>query len=271
MPKKFLSILFLLFLTTNSFAQIDKFWIYGKVTDSTGVVKDVNIVNLKTKLGTFTNDFGDYKIIVSIGDTLEFTSVQHEKITRVINNFIYSSEILNVYLSNADYILDEVVLQRHDLSGYMDLDRKRTPVNRRYLAMKKALDFSNVDMSADSDLDVIDQHLRPMLATSDPTMRFVGAGAAIVMPFKYSERLWALRKKMKYKSDFPFMLISEFGEKFFESDLKIPVERYFHFLEYCNPLGIEDMYKQGKKIEMINILRAQSKSYLALIKDSNEE
>jgi hypothetical protein len=43
-------------------------------------------------------------------------------------------------------------------------------------------------------------------------------------------------------------------------------EKYFHFLEYCNPLGIENLHKEGKNLELIKILRTESISYLKIIK-----
>ena len=61
------------------------------------------------------------------------------------------------------------------------------------------------------------------------------------------------------------MLISEFGETFFENDLKIPTEKYYSFLEYCNPLGIENLFKENRKIELINVLKKESITYLLLI------
>ena len=95
MKQKVLISSFFLFFSLLSFAQINnKFWIKGKVIDSAGVAKDVHVINLNNDKGTFTNDFGDYKIIVSIGDTLQFTSVKHQIVKRIINDFIYSSEVL---------------------------------------------------------------------------------------------------------------------------------------------------------------------------------
>lgn len=266
-------LLLLFFFTSSlcSYAQIDKFWVYGKVTDSAGVVSNVNILNLKTDQGTFSNDFGDYKMIVSIGDTLKFTSVQHETVIRVIDRFIYTSEVLNVYMPKKTYVLDEVVLKRHNLDGYLALDRKKTPKDRRAEALRRTLDFSNEDFRIIYDGDFIDQHVRPPVERVDPTFAFVGAGAKAILPFKYSERLWALRKDLEFRRTFPNMLISEFGEPFFEKELKIPKNRYYHFLEFCNPLGIENLYKSGKKIEVINILRKESKNYLELLKERNEE
>ena len=105
MNKKILLFAFILF-AVESYSQINnKFWIYGKVIDSSGVVKNVNVLNLTSKKGTFTNDFGDYKMVVSLGDTLKFTSVQHDEIVRVVNNLIYTSERLDVYMANKTYVL----------------------------------------------------------------------------------------------------------------------------------------------------------------------
>jgi len=264
MAKKLL-LLFFLFSALSTSAQRDTFWIHGKIIDSSGVVKNTNILNLKSNKGTFSNDFGDYKMIVSIGDTLKFTSVQHQTVIRVIDDFIYTSEVLDVYLAKKTYVLDEVVVKENDLSGYLSIDRNKTPADRKGEALKKTLDFSKVDFSKRLDDDHIDQKVRPNIVRVDPTMAFIGAGAKAVIPFKYSERLWALRKKVSFQKAFPGMLRGEFGEKFFEDDLKIPKEKYYHFLEYCNPLGIESLYEESKKIELLNILRRESKSYLKLI------
>ena len=269
MIKKLLLLVVFLY-SLNGFSQRDTFWIHGKVLDSAGVVKNVNILNLKSNQGTFSNDFGDYKMIVSVGDTLKFTSVQHKTIIRIINNFIYTSEVLDIYMVKKTYVLDEVVVKEHDLDGYLSLDSKKTPKDRKAEALRNTLDFSKVDFSKRLDDDHIDLKVRPQIVRVDPTAAFVGAGAKVVMPFKYSERLWALRKKVAFQKSFPGMLLREFGERFFEEDLKIPEIKYYHFLEYCNPLGIEKLYEENKKIQLINILRKESKSYLKLIEQEEK-
>lgn len=275
MTKKIpLLLLFLSLISSFAYGQINnKFWIVGKVIDSAGVVKDVNVVNLKTKQGTFTNDYGDYKMVVSIGDTLKFSSVNHQTITRVINNFVYRSEVLDVFMPVSTVELDEFDLKRHDLNGYLALDRKKTPVDKKAEALKRVMDFSDVDLTAQYDSDFIDQNVRPPIARVDPTANFVGIGAGgmAYFAFKNSEKLWALRRDVAFKDAFPQMLLSEFGEPFFENELGISKEKYYHFLEYCNPLGIEKLYKNNRKIELINILRKESKTYLALQKQLSKE
>ena len=267
---KNLVIIFLLVSTISSKAQQDNFWLYGKLKDSSNVVKNANIINLKTNKGTFSNDFGDYKIIVSVGDTLQFSSVQHKTVYRIINDFIYRSEVLDVFLTNSTYELDEVVLKTNDLDGFLSLDLKKTPEDKRAEALKKTMDFSNVNMKAVYNGDYIDQRVRPPMNNVDPTAMFAGAGGGVSIPVKFSERLWALRRDLDFKTNFPKKIISEFGEPFFENDLGIPPEKYYNFLEYCNPLGIEDLYRQNRKMEMILILKRESITYLKITENSKE-
>ena len=267
---KNLVIIFLLVSTISSKAQQDNFWLYGKLKDSSNVVKNANIINLKTNKGTFSNDFGDYKIIVSVGDTLQFSSVQHKTVYRIINDFIYRSEVLDVFLTNSTYELDEVVLKTNDLDGFLSLDLKKTPEDKRAEALKKTMDFSNVNMKAVYNGDYIDQRVRPPMNNVDPTAMFAGAGGGVSIPVKFSERLWALRRDLDFKTNFPKKLLSEFGEPFFENDLGIPPEKYYNFLEYCNPLGIEDLYRQNRKMEMILILKRESITYLKITENSKE-
>jgi hypothetical protein len=260
-----ISLIILIIYSTTLLAQKDKFWLYGKLKDSSSVVKNANIVNLKTNIGTFSNDFGDYKIIVSVGDTLQFSSVQHKTIYRVINNFVYRSEVLDVFMISSTYELDEVVLKRNDLDGFLSLDLKKTPEDRRAEALKKTMNFSGVNMNIIYNGDYIDQRVRPPMNNVDPIAMFAGAGGGVSIPFKYSEKLWALRRDINFRQKFPKMLLSEFGETFFENDLKIPTEKYYSFLEYCNPLGIENLFKENRKIELINVLKKESITYLLLI------
>ena len=267
---KNLIFIFLLVSSISTKAQKDNFWLYGKLKDSSSVVKNANIINLKTNKGTFSNDFGDYKIIVSVGDTLQFTSVQHKTVYRIINDFVYRSEVLDVFLTNSTYELDEVVLKTNDLDGFLSLDLKKTPEDKRAEALKKTMDFSNVNMKAIYNGDYIDQRVRPPMNNVDPTAMFAGAGGGVSIPVKFSERLWALRRDLDFKTNFPKKLLSEFGKPFFENDLGIPPEKYYNFLEYCNPLGNEDLYRQNRKMEMILVLKRESITYLEITKNSKE-
>lgn len=265
MAKKILLTFLLISLSTTYFSQKRKTVINGKILDSVGVVKNANIINLNTNQGTFSSDNGGFRIFVSEGDSLRISSVQHiaKKIIITKNNL--TDKNLTIILKSNTYILDEFDLKRHNLTGRLGIDTKDVPSNRKDSLLREAMDFSKVNMKVVEGDDYIDKRVRPQVVNTDPTANFVGVGAAAIIPFKYSERLWALRKELAIKKAFPYKILSELGEKFFFEKLKIPIEKYFHFLEYCNPLGIEKLHKEGKNLEVIKILQRESISYLKII------
>jgi hypothetical protein len=264
MIKKLL--LFFFFINIiNVFSQEKNKIISGKVLDSLGVVRNANIINLKTKQGTFSNDNGLFRIFVSEGDTLSLSSIQHISRKIHITKKIIEGKKINILLKSNIYSLDEFDLKRHNLMGRLGIDSKSVPKEKRDSLLSNVMDFSNINFK---EIDpTIDANIRakPPKNDTDPVLKFAGVGAKVIIPFKYSERLWALRKKLAQKKAFPFKILSELGDKFFFDTLKIPIDKYFHFLEYCNPLGIEQLHKEGKLLEVIKILKTESTSYHKII------
>lgn len=266
MLKKLHSFFFILLVSFSFFAQKKNIILSGKVTDSLGIVKNANIINLKTNQGTFSNDEGLFRIFVSEGDSVQFSSIQHYTKKIKINTQIFNDKNIEITLTASTYVLDEFELKKHNLSGRLGIDTKNVPIDKKDSLLKKVMDFSKVNMKIVESDDYIDSRVRPPIVNTDPSARFAGAGATANIAFKYSEKLWALRKELERKKAFPYKLLSELGDKFFFDDLKIPLDNYFHFLEYCNPLGIEKMHKEGRLLEVIKILKTESITYLKIIK-----
>ncbi|WP_088322681.1 hypothetical protein [Polaribacter tangerinus] len=265
MPKK----LFLLVLIFNSFflcSQERRTLINGKVSDSLSTVKNANIINLKTAQGTFSSENGIFRIFVKAGDSLRISSIQHKTSFVKITKEIILNKLLSVRLNNQTIVLDTFELKRHNLMGSLSIDSKSVPTNKKDSLLNAVMDFSEVDMKVVELPDDMDKVKPPIVNTMSGAIAMAGAGATANIPFKYSERLWALRKKLARKKAFPYKILSQLGEKFFFEELKIPVDNYFHFLEYCNPLGIENLHKEKKLLEVIKIFQTESKSYLEIIK-----
>ena len=266
MIKKLLTIFFFFLLVLNTFSQEKSTLVNGKVIDSLGAAKNVTIINLKTNQGTSSNNDGAFRMFLQLGDSIKVSSIQHLTKIVTVNESNIKEKNITIFLKSQIYQLDEFDLKRNDLSGRLGIDTKGVPQNKKDSLLRDVMDFSKVDMKIVEDDDYIDQRVRPQINETDPNMAFVGAGANISIAFKYSERLWALRKKLELQKKFPYEVLSELGDSFFFDELKIPIEKYFHFLEYCNPLGIENLHKEGKLLELIKILREESISYLKIIK-----
>lgn len=253
------------------FSQKKAVLIYGKVLDSLTVVKNANILNLSTNKGTSSNDQGEFRIYVALGDSLRISSIQHDVAVSVITKYNLESKHFAIRLKRKTYVLDEIVLKKHNLTGSLTSDTKQTPEDKKEKALKNTMDFSKVDMNAPVADDHIDKNVRPEVVRTDPNLGFVGAGTKFVVPFKHSERLWAMRRDVNYRKKFPQLLLEEFGKDFFFVDLKIPKEKYHHFLEFCNPLGIEGLYLQQKKLEVIKILKRESTAYHKILKERTKK
>ncbi|MDY0779402.1 carboxypeptidase-like regulatory domain-containing protein [Tenacibaculum sp. IB213877] len=264
-------LLYILFLTVSiySFSQTNRKILQGEVLDQLGPLIDTHIVNITTKEGTFTNDKGQFSLFAKTNDSIQITSVGYKTLKFKVNIEHFGIQQNQFFLQKNTVILDEVEVKNHNLQGNLTTDIKQTPKDKRADALAKTMDFSNINMDAPTirPIDEINRTKAPdARLITDPTARFAGVGTSSSIPFKHSEKLWALRKELAFKKSMPAKLLSELGEKFFFEELKIPVEKYYHFLEYCNPLGIEKMYQEGKTIQVIKIFRQEHKTYLEIIK-----
>ncbi|WP_299063244.1 hypothetical protein [uncultured Polaribacter sp.] len=254
---------FLLFIAFKSTSQENKIFISGRIIDSLGIVKNANIINLKTKQGTFSFDDGTFATFVAIGDYLQITSVQHITKKIKITKQNIKSKFLTIKLKFNTIILDEFNLKRHNLSGKLDVDVKKIPTKLRDSLLKNTLDFSEINFK---EIDPrIDENIKakPPIVNTVPNF-YEGIGTKFKVTFKDKEGI--LRRKLARKKAFPEKLLFELGTKFFFEELKIPIENYFHFLEYCNPLGIENLHKENKILELIKIFEKESVTYLKIIK-----
>ncbi len=257
-------LLLFIFLSQVVFSQEERKTLFGIIYNESGVLENAHVVNFTTSQATFSNEKGEYRIFAKPGDSIRFSSIGYKIIFEKLipNDF-------NVYrkrttLEKEVYKLEEVSLENNNLSGSLSSDLKKVKRNPKLEVAKKASDFTDIKYTNNSK-DHINTSVKPIIARTDPTTSFEGFGTTNVIPFKQVRELKKLRKELAYKENLPAKLLNELGEDFFFIELKIPVDRYYHFLEYCNPLGIENLYKKNETLKVINILRKEHTNYLKLI------
>lgn len=269
---KQLPITLLLLITLGATAQKKRKFLYGVLNDELGVIPNAHIINLNTQQGTFSTDLGKFRILAKPNDTLQISFVGYETKKVKVTSLHFGMEENEIKLIKVPFELDEVEVKKHNLIGSIAIDAKQTPKDIGMEKAKRALDFSMIDFSEKVilDIDEVDRSKPPsMIKTTDPTANFAGAGTGFSSGLdKYSQQLKRTRKTIQFKESFPKMLLSEFGEHFFYKELNIPKDKYLHFLEYCNPLGIEKLYKEQQLLKVIAILQQESKSYLKVISNN---
>ncbi|CAM1343730.1 hypothetical protein [Tenacibaculum amylolyticum] len=258
---------FLIILLYSINISCQEVTIKGTLRDALGPVINAHIINLDTKKGTFSDDSGIFSIKVKFGQKLQITSIQHHEFTVIINEQIIQSKTLDTKLYLRDHVLEEVEIKRRTLFGLLKRDFEQTPEDVAIVKSKGALDFSNIKIEPGKNYNFANEINRELNNITDPTQRLEGIKIArFSLPFKSLKREQALKKKLKFKAEFPQLLLSELGKSFFFEYLKIPENKYYNFLEYCTPLGIENLYKEGRKLETIEILIKEAKVYLEITK-----
>jgi hypothetical protein len=258
------------------FSQNKQHLIKGLIRDSINIVKNANVLNLHTKEGSFSSDEGTFEILASLGDSIQISSVPHKTKTVVVSIQDINKQSLKIYLKVKTIVLDEIEIKQNNLTGSLTSDLKKAPTKIRDSILAKNIKYIVNAKSGSLTFDDVDRATPPPNDV-DPISNLAGSaigpgsggggGGGLADKFILKER--AKKAHLAYIRAFPKKILSDLGEDFFFSKLKIPKQRYFHFLEYCNPLGIEKKYKNGQVLEVIKILKDESKSYLKIINKNN--
>ncbi|MDX6745811.1 carboxypeptidase-like regulatory domain-containing protein [Polaribacter sp. PL03] len=262
MKKTLLIILFI--ISFSSYSQKKSFF-FGKIIDSSLVVKDAHIINIKTNKGTFSNDNGVFKISANENDSLQITSIGYKTRFIKVKSFHLREKENLIFIKEQTYNLKEIVLKRTELTGSLSLDIKKTPKNYKEEAVEKLLlDLKNMDYSAISKmpLNAKEMHLTKPTATNLPGT-FVGLGISIGGKSSINEQKPSLNK-LEEEQEVAIKIYSLLGENFFLKELKIPKEKYNNFLIYCSFKGTTELYKNNNILKLIKVLKEESIGYLKL-------
>ncbi len=271
MVKKILSLFFFYLIIQNSFSQENRVEINGIVINpSSKRIKNSHILNLSTRKGTVSNNEGSFTIKAKVGDWIQVTNIQYQVKKIRITTGVIKEHFLRVFLFPAINLLDEVEVKKK-MKGHLALDRIGNKKDSIEEKMKSLLDiimamgYANImNMGIGND----ERHLQKPSVTPGILPGLKGVGGSATIPYADLKKKRANRKKINFKEQFPENLKNLFGEHFFFVQLKIPKEKYYHFLAYCNPLGIEELYKNKKHLDILKILLKESKSYLLLVENS---
>ncbi|WP_299122529.1 carboxypeptidase-like regulatory domain-containing protein [uncultured Tenacibaculum sp.] len=260
---------FLLLIIHNSYAQQKRKFLYASIKDNFNSITNAHIINLNTNQGTFSNDSGEFRILAKTKDSLQISFVGYTTKIVVVSPNDFGMLTTTIKLEKTDYELDEIVIKKHNLKGILSIDSKQVSKDQGIVKSMKARDFSmvNFDKIVILPIDEIDRSKAPnMRKVTDPTTKIPSIGISFnTGSLKNALRRKRLRSEQKFKENFPEKLLSELSPNFFFKELKIPKDKYYHFLDYCNHLEIDKLYKNGNIFDVIKILKQESVTYLKSI------
>lgn len=101
------------------------------INDGTSLpVHNVNIININTVKGTVTDIMGRFSIEAKANDTLHVSLIGFQSIkVRVTNDWIKNATTTKIPLTERAYTLEEIIIDKYSLTGYLQIDSKLAPIN----------------------------------------------------------------------------------------------------------------------------------------------
>lgn len=103
------------------------------VDDTREPVSGVNIININKVKGTTTDAKGNFTIEAVANDTLHISYIGFQSIkVRVTNDWIKFNTVAKIPITERAYTLEEVIIDRYHLTGYLPIDSKLIPIKESY-------------------------------------------------------------------------------------------------------------------------------------------
>lgn len=103
--------------------------IHGTIINGTTTFPlfNVNIININKVKGTISNARGNFDIDAEVNDTLHITMIGFQSLrVRVTNDWIKNGNA-KIELTEKSIALEEVVVRKYNLTGYLEVDTKLIP------------------------------------------------------------------------------------------------------------------------------------------------
>ncbi|MAH20127.1 MAG: hypothetical protein CMB96_01560 [Flavobacteriaceae bacterium] len=126
-------LIILLFVLPQQLVAQQKEIVRGKIVDASDdkPMENVNIVNLNQVFGTATNQEGAFEIQAKVNDTLHLSFLGYKSIrVRVTNDWVNFGNQTTIKLTELAFALEEVVINKLKLTGYLEIDIKQIPIQK---------------------------------------------------------------------------------------------------------------------------------------------
>lgn len=95
-------------------------------------LENVHIVNLSKIKGTISKNDGGFEIVASVNDTLFFSYLGFKTIKVRVTEDMLKYQNTSIGLTELAYALEEVVIKPYQLTGYLEIDVKRLPIDEAF-------------------------------------------------------------------------------------------------------------------------------------------
>lgn len=263
MIKKILCALSLL-LAFPVFSQQENILLKGSIKAPYLESASVHVINTTKKTGTLNSATGNFQILVKTGDTLLFSSIQHQKLEVIISAEIIQEGNLAIELKENINQLAEVDISNIQLTGNLNTD------------------LDNIEVVTDLPLDLKFGGVKHMLFESDvndplkapgntafESNQVMQPGVNLLGMVGILEELFNIEEKEKapiYKrptTTIAAQMRKLIDDDFFKTSLGIKEEHINDFLFYVDKNGLTaHMMEEKNRLSLLDFLFEKSEKYL---------
>ena len=262
-PFKIIILFAFAFLAQTSWAQIvERVEVKGIVSANNGDVFAVTVYNTATKKGTTTNEKGEFKIKVGVNDVLEIASLLFHDFNVAITQDEIDARSIQVYMIELVNNLDEVVIIKDGLTGFLDHDVAQVKVFNTNIDFSfGGVDLDKYDLSDDyksaANNIITRQGQYYNMADLSEIAKLVG-------------ELFTSKKKTCYniEEDVVYLnklhLKDKYDYKFYAENFKIPPHKVEAFIAYVeDDIFSKVLLIKKKELYLLEYLKTKSVTFLA--------
>lgn len=241
----------LLLFTCLGFSQ--RVMISGEIKVPAGEdPQGISVINSTAMGATISNEAGLFRISVAEGDTLQFSSLQFQDFSVIVDEGVINSRELNVFVTEAVTELPEVVVTPYDLSGNVQVDVRIIPTEDLDLPTKSAAEVNPYEVEFRPDSLV-----SPANAAMRTSMIYNGANFANI--FRHIVSPSGVLTNVDRKERLDEKLLELRGDDFYKDHLNIEEDHLREFIYFAADNGLtNEMLKPENEMQLIEFLVAQS-------------
>ncbi len=213
-------------------------------------ISNVNIINVNKMKGTTTDDKGLFEISVTANDTLNITIFGFQSIKLKVTNDWIKNKSTNIYLTEKAYALEEVIIRRFKLTGFLEIDTKLFPDKNNYRYSISGL--TQGYETGENSPNALEKIVGSLFNPSDKLYNFFG---------KKPNELKRL-KEMKKDDTVRNLLETKFDRETISVLLGIDKNEIAEILERCN--YSESFVKTANDLQVLDAISACYEEYKVL-------
>ena len=261
---KKLLLLFVFCINFFAFSQdINREQVRGEVIVEGNDIEGITIYNSSTKIGTVTDQNGEFTIEVALNDLIEIRALEYQNFDVRVNNAILESKELHIYLIEEINRLEEVIISNKELTGNINADINivktfNPKLNAIYFGIKNN---EASDLESDSRSQIENIASQPQGQSMVNGLNVVSVVDQLLIPLFRSE---VKDKKAVGIPDVPAESIKYYlGSNFLVDNFNIPEHRVEEFIRYVEEDTFDfDLLNYGHEMEFLELLNKKSKIFL---------